>query len=138
MKHLLTKDPYLDMNSQVQRLWNDYITHGKLIVGFDFDGTIYDFHNEGITYPKVTSLLQRCAALGFILVCYTANSDTALVMNTCETLGLPLYGINTSPVALDSVKPYFNILLDDHAGLESAYYTLLIIVERIENGKTVQ
>ena len=40
--------------------------------------------------------------------------------------------INESPV-LNTRKPYYNILLDDRAGLEEAYFTLKEVVDYIKN-----
>lgn len=42
--------------------------------------------------------------------------------------------VNRSPIFRDSSKPYYNILLDDRAGLESSYRILKKLVDYIDNG----
>ena len=49
---------------------------------------------------------------------------------TCCRLGIKPDYINESPIRFDcgGFKPYFNILLDDRAGLESAYNSLKTVI----------
>lgn len=117
-------DPYLDHNNQVNRLVNDYERHNSLIVAFDFDNTVFDFHSKGDTFPKVIEILQECNRLGFEVNCFTAAASTDFVYAYCKRIGISIDNMNTSSVPSSTHKPYFNILLDDRAGLESAYKTL--------------
>ena len=49
----IMKDPYLDADKSVKRLIKDYYTHNEnLIVAFDFDNTVYDFHKAGYTFNR--------------------------------------------------------------------------------------
>ena len=50
----------------------------------------------------------------------------------CEGEGIRVDFVNESPV-LKTTKPYYNILLDDRAGLEDAYHILSQVVKRIKN-----
>lgn len=56
-------------------------------------------------------------------------------MKTAKLLGLDedfeLY-TNESPVFPNSEKPYYNILLDDRAGLEESYEILKYVVDEIK------
>lgn len=128
-------DPFLAEHTPVTRLHEDYLTHGNLIVAFDFDNTVYDFHHKGHTFPKVIDILKRCNMLGFTMVVFTSNKDYKLINEHLTNIGVSYDYINESPVKACSSpeKPYFNILLDDRAGLLSAYNTLRIVIERIEN-----
>lgn len=72
-----------------KRLLEEYKKYGELIVAFDYDNTIFDYHNNGE--------LQ----------------------------------INQSSVLPKSYKPYYNILLDDRAGLEESYEILKYVVDEI-------
>lgn len=47
-----------------KRLLEEYKKYGKLIVAFDYDNTIFDYHNNGGDYSCVIELLKRCARLG--------------------------------------------------------------------------
>lgn len=55
---------------------NEYNKYqGKLVVAFDFDNTIFDYHNDGGDYSGVISLLKECSEEGFIMVLFTSNED---------------------------------------------------------------
>lgn len=116
----------------IERLKKDYDTHGKLVVGFDFDNTIFDVHNKGGNYSYVISLLQQCKKLGFTLCLYTAELREDWLkwkVDYCKHFGIEPDYVNESPLLPGTRKPFFNILLDDRAGLESAYQTLKQVVE---------
>lgn len=85
-----------------RRLLEEYYKYGKLTVAFDFDNTIYDYHKNGGDYSEVIQLLQDCSKLGFELILFTSK------------------------------KPYYNILLDDRAGLEESYEILKYVVDEIK------
>lgn len=129
-------DPFMEHDRCVERLWSEYTKHGRLIVALDVDGTIFDFHNQQATYPKVTQLMRECEALGFYIVVFTARGPDALLaaVEHVRSLGLTVASVNANPFPLpygNHGKPYYNILLDDRAGLASAYATLRAVVDRI-------
>lgn len=116
----------------IERLKKEIDTHGKLVVGFDFDNTIFDYHNNGGKYSDVISLLQECKKLGFTLCLYTAELRDEWLewkVNYCKHFKIAPDYINESPLIPGTKKPFFSILLDDRAGLESAYVTLKEAVE---------
>ena len=39
---------YLNNRKAINRLKQEYLQHKKLIIGFDFDNTIYDLHKDYI------------------------------------------------------------------------------------------
>lgn len=124
---------YFDTESAKARLLSEYKTHGKLVVGFDFDNTIFDVHNKGIDCTEIITLLQKCKKLGFVLCLYTAEIREAWLkweVDYCRHFGIEPSYVNTSPLlGGKTAKPFFNILLDDRAGLESAYQTLKAVVD---------
>ena len=127
-------DPYLSVNRCYRRLHADYNQHKSLIIAVDFDNTIYDYHQKGRQFPQVLDLLKRCNALGFKLVIFTANKDKQLIWTTCTDLEIEITGINENVLTgfSSSDKIYYNILLDDRAGLKQSYDTLLKLVTSIE------
>lgn len=132
------RDPYLSNYKVVRRLLDEYQRHGNLVVAFDFDNTIHDYHKQGYTYPRVIKLLNRCYNLGLTLVCYTGNDDIELIRYTCYNNGIKeVHYINESPIKEPSRphKPYFNILLDDRCGLRSAVEDLERTLDEIESYK---
>lgn len=124
---------YFDTTGAKARLLSEYKTHGKLVVGFDFDNTIFDVHNKGINCTEIITLLQKCKKLGFILCLYTAESREEWLkwkVDYCKHFGIEPSYVNASPLlGGKTTKPFFNILLDDRAGLESAYQTLKAVVD---------
>lgn len=115
-----------------QRLLKEYETHGKLVVGFDFDNTIFDVHNNGGNYSEIITLLQECKKLGFTLCLYTAELREDWLkwkIDYCKHFGIEPDYVNESPLLHGTTKPFFSVLLDDRAGLESAYIILKEIVD---------
>lgn len=140
-ENLKLEDPFIDVNYSTTRLMSDYKKHKSLVVGFDFDNTIYDFHRKGHSFPRVEQLLIDCYNEGFTLVCFSGNSDEELIKNRCSEFGLEDFMMNESPLNTGTIKPYMNILLDDRAGLRAAVEdleSLLIAIKlfkRIKNGQ---
>lgn len=124
---------YFNTEGAKARLLSEYKTHGKLVVGFDFDNTIFDVHNKGINCAEIITLLQECKKLGFVLCLYTAESREVWLkwkVDYCRHFGIEPSYVNASPLlGGKTTKPFFNILLDDRAGLESAYQTLKTVVD---------
>lgn len=133
-------DPYFDTDRCVARLMEQYELHKNLIVAFDFDDTVYDYHKKGFYYPKVVGALRRCQDMGFTLIMLTTSElDEQLSMNRdyChDVLGLSIVWINQGPVMPKARKPFFNVYLDDKAGLEQAYETLSRTLDKIQKGES--
>lgn len=47
-----------------------YNEHGQVIVAFDFDNTVYDYHKKGLDCSKVIDLIKECDELEFPLICF--------------------------------------------------------------------
>lgn len=131
------KDKYLDNDIQIARLVKEWKEHNGLIIAFDFDNTIYDYHNEGATYDSVITLLKECKDMGCTLILHTCcNEDKYEFMkNYCEEVGIEIDYINESPISFGGNKIYYNILLDDRSGLQSAYEALNTCKELIRISK---
>lgn len=118
-----------------KRLVEEYETHCNLVVGFDFDNTVFDYHNNGGNYSAVIDLLKRCKDLGFTLCLSTSEFEQDKIdwkVKYCDHYGIKPDYINESPILKGTKKPFFSILLDDRAGLESAFYTLEHVVKYAE------
>lgn len=100
----------------VSRLLNEYEEHGKLYVAFDFDNTIFDYHNTGGDFSGVISLLKECS-------------------KHCKHFGIAVDYINENLEIMNTRKPYYNILLDDRAGLECAFNQLSNVISLIKSEK---
>lgn len=121
----------------VSRLWEKYNQHGSLIIGYDFDHTIYDYNQEGGDYSCVIDLLKECSELGFVMCLWTTEPNKEKLewkINYAKNLGINVDYVNESPASKlkECPKPYFNVLLDDVGGLESAFYTLSRFVRELK------
>jgi predicted HAD superfamily phosphohydrolase YqeG len=128
----IRENSYLSWYKTVERLIKEKQEHGKLIIAFDFDNTIYDFHNAGLETETVRALLVEAHAQGHELYCFTANSDEDLVRaKVSEYLDIDDIAINES--SLDHLfgtrKPFYNLLLDDRAGLFGACQALAVVLD---------
>ena len=126
-----TQDPYLNNKLVEERLYDEYYKYTSLLVAFDFDNTIFDYHRTGCEYPEVVNLLHKAKYLNCTLICYTGNPDEELVKEELDRLNIKYDYYNTSPLMF-GVKPFANILLDDRAGLPSAFAALNNTLNKIE------
>ena len=130
------KHPF-NQQACLERLKNEYDKYGKLIVAFDFNNTIYDFHKNEGDYSEVIDLLKECIKLEFDLILFTVDEDPDkvsekvrwLVSNDLWSYKSSHFFVNTGPLFSGSRKPYYNILLDDRAGLEESYNILKQVVD---------
>ena len=128
------KDRFLDDNEAFTRLVKEYLEYKTLFVAFDFDNTVWDYHGVGDTFPLVTELLQDLKNIGCIMILFTCREGLELekAVEYCKTNGYEPYYINQSPI-YNSRKPFYNVLLDDRAGLASTYRTTRKFVDYINN-----
>lgn len=132
-------DQYLKGGVSFKRLYDEYQKHGSLVIGFDFDGTVHDYHNVGASHEQVRQLLRDLKGIGCKCVCWTAYRDHKYVKKFCEDNNIPCDGINTDgiPLPWECRKPFFSALLDDRAGLLQVYRelsALCTLVKPTENG----
>lgn len=116
------------------RLRKDYLEHKSLFVAYDYDNTVYDYHSQGINYDKIISLLRVCKSLGFTMILFTGNEGEKLeiIKRDLKEREIPYDLINENPL-MPTRKPYYNILLDDRAGLKEAYNYLKRLTDEIRN-----
>ena len=129
--------PYCDIGC-ITRLKNELNTHGRLVIGFDFDNTIFDVHNRGGNYTDIIEVLRKCKKHGWILCLYTAELRENWLkwkVDYCRHFGIEPDYVNESPLLKGTKKPFFNLLLDDRAGLESAYTILKYILHYADSRK---
>lgn len=123
-------DEFLETGKSLRRLVEEYNKFGSLTIGFDFDGTVYDYHQTGATYDYVIDLLRDLKKINCKLICWTAQKDLPFVETFLTENDIPFDGINTNGIELgwESRKPFFSALLDDRAGLKQVYEDLRMIV----------
>jgi hydroxymethylpyrimidine pyrophosphatase-like HAD family hydrolase len=123
-------DEFLEPGKSGQRLIDEYRKYGSLTIGFDFDGTVFDYHGTGATYEQVRELLRDLKRINCKLVCWTAQKDLPFVETFLRDNNIPFDGINANGIDLgwDSRKPFFSALLDDRAGLLQVFEELTAVV----------
>lgn len=116
------RHPYADHDTCVKRLLEWHARNGRIIVAYDFDNTVYDYHARGHDYGDVAQLIRDANAAGAYLIVFTGNQDTALVRAHLEAHNIPYHAINEQApfIPNDARKIYYNLLLDDAAGLACA------------------
>lgn len=124
-------DQYLKPGASYNRLRSEYRKYGSLVIGYDFDNTVFDFHNIGERHEDVRQLLRDLKSINCKVICWTAQKDLTFVKQFLEENSIPCDGINTGSIELgfESVKPFFSALLDDRAGLRQVYTDLSRIVK---------
>ncbi len=127
-------DKYLNKEICYNRLLKEYSEHKSLVVAVDFDGTIYDFHNEGITFEDIINLLNDLKEIGCYIIIFTANDNHGLITDYCITMKIPFDSINENPPFFKSKsrKIYYNVLLDDRAGMNEVYNQLTNLIKQIK------
>lgn len=131
----------MENQNTIKRLIQEWEKYGNLIVAYDFDNTVYDYHDEGHSYKQVIELLRECKEVGSYLMVYTAREDEELefVRNYLNQNDIPFDSINETPnyITFKGKKLYYNILLDDRAGLSSAYHCLKETVNYMKENKEI-
>lgn len=127
-------DEYLIPNKSFYRLLEEYQTYNSLVIAYDFDNTVFDFHKKGSTYNQVIKLLQDLHSINCYLICFTANEDNNFIKEYCKNNNIPLDALNENPAFFNSnsKKIYYNALLDDRAGLLQVYNDLKLLVSIIK------
>lgn len=135
-------DFYLNTDNVVNRLVSEWEKHGKLIIAYDFDNTVFDYHNEGHKYDDVVNLLKECKEFGAYLVVFTAkaNEDFPEMISYLKENDIPFDAINQNLdfVPFTGGKIYYNILLDDRAGLASAFTDLRSALLKMKNNELMK
>lgn len=119
------------MNKYTERLTKEWLQYGKIVIGVDFDSTIYPWPTieNSEDREKVIKTLQVAHETGAYIVINTCSHPDrhSEIQEWCEKIRLPIDGINASPIELpygNHGKIYANIYLDDRAGLMEALKTL--------------
>ena len=114
------------------KIMKNYTKFGKIVIGVDFDFTLIDSVTKEV-YKDIVQLLERCQRDDITLCIWTANTDREFVEHIWNKNNLKYQHYNYSPINPSSIKPHFNILLDDSAGLDSSIILLELFLMHIEN-----
>ncbi len=133
-------DYYLKVANVYNRLLEEYMKYGKLVIACDFDDTLYDFHKKGRSYNNVIELLRRWKGKAEIIItsCIDEGDDARVqrVKDYLRDNDIPYDKINEQSSYAPTpkaTKVYYNALLDDRAGLRETYDVLEKLITAIEN-----
>lgn len=134
----LPTDPFIYDEYVMDRLRKEYSKHKKLIVAVDFDDTVYPWTHDNSRHNLMFDLLQKCQKHEFYLVAFTASDPERydFIREYFDSFGIHIHGINQNVIPLrygNNGKIYYNIFLDDRAGLRSAFRNLQTLIHEIEN-----
>ena len=125
---------YTNDHTSFMRLRDEFVKHGKLIIAVDFDDTVYN-HNSGYPNQDICNLLQRWKPYAEIIIWSCRQPDEyAFIMDICKQGGFIPDHINEDSdlKTFDTRKLYYNVLLDDRAGLQQVYNDLYELINLIE------
>lgn len=132
------------MKKEAEKLIELLEYHNTIIVGLDFDDTIFSLSKDVDIIKRcedVRALIKSLNETSLITIClYTVADEQSIKYKVAlmKEWGIAPAYINESPVTLgNGAKPYFNILLDDKAGLPYTYEVLMDFKQYIkENGES--
>jgi len=117
------------MNKYIDRLFQEWQLHGKIIVAVDFDDTIspwkFKSKQDLEELDRTINLIKIARETGAYIVIFTACNQERYpeIQEYCEKLRLPIDAININPIDVPygkNGKIYANIFLDDRGGLNEA------------------
>lgn len=117
-------------NKYVQRLFDEWKLHGRVVVGCDFDDTISPWKLANLDdCTKIMQIIRDAQNVGIYLTIFTACNEDRYedILNYCRINNLRVDSINANPIDLpygNNKKIYANIFIDDRAGLDQALDTL--------------
>lgn len=135
--------PYIEkrLEKYATRLLKQYDEHKTLIIAVDFDDTIFAGNvNSQKDLEPIIEKLKEAVEIGLKIVIYTARNEKYFpdIEVFCENIGLKIEAINKDIIQLrepTSGKIYYNLFLDDKAGLEQAAVILVYTIEKIKESK---
>jgi trehalose-6-phosphatase len=129
-------DYYLNPGNSYNRLLQEYEQYNSIVVAFDFDDTVFDFHKKGRLYSDVISLLQNLKKINCYLICWTGQENPLFVSKYLNENNIPFDAVNENPPFHNSInrKVYANAYLDDRAGLKQVFEELTQLIDAV-NGK---
>lgn len=133
VEECFVKNPFLDENVRLEKMLSNYKKYNSLIIGVDFDFTL-NCPISKHTYSDIVDLLKSLQdeKYNFIFCVWTANIDREYVEKTWKENGLNFHHYNNSPINPGHIKPHFNILLDDSAGLNESCNLLKNIKSKLD------
>ena len=128
-------DPFTHKEMVKKRWKNELEKYGKLIIAFDFDYTVHNYREEdNFAYDVVMQLLRDWRPYAHFIV-FTASPEERYpyIKNYLKENNIPYDKINEDILERNYTrKIYYNVFLDDRAGLGETVEILTEILEEIK------
>ena len=132
------QDPFMNREMVKERLRKEFKTYGKLIIAYDFDYTVHNYREgDNYTYDFVVDLLRKWRPYSYLIV-FTASylERFNYIRNYLNENNIPFDKINEEVIDRGySRKIYYNVFLDDRAGLGETAEILMELYEEIISGQ---
>jgi len=133
---------YNRMRKYIDRLVAEWRQHENIIIGVDYDDTIYPYREGFTNIQDVIDTLKEAHKHGAVLVIFTASKEERYpeIEEYCKGVGLEIAGINTSIISPfgDNRKIYANIYLDDRSGLNESLEILKAAIYSIKGDQNTK
>ena len=130
-------DPFIYKENVKNRLLKELEKHGKLIIAFDFDYTVHNYRAEDdFVYNTVINLLREWRPFAHFIV-FTASPEERYdyIRDYLHQNDIPFDKINEDILQRNYTrKIYYNVFLDDRAGLGETVKILSEILDEIKDG----
>ena len=119
------------------RLVEQYQKMDRLIIAYDFDDMVSPYYSNGC--GRATNVIRMAKEyLNAYLIVYTCNQDYNKIKKYLNDNNIPWDAINENAPFIhfcnEKSKLYYNLLLDDKAGLHQAISDLESLINGIING----
>lgn len=127
--------PGTSLNFLLMRLIEQYKKHGKLVIAYDIDDTVRPCYCDDCSEIKALLRMARDIIDAYFIV-YTSNPDIKEVKRYLTEQDIPYDAINENApfVPFKDGKIFYNILLDDKAGLAQAASNLKDLLYMVKYG----
>ena len=127
--------PSTNLNYPLLRLIEQYKRHGRLIIAYDIDDTVRPCFCASC--EEVQLLLKNIKnVLNAYFIVYTSNPNIEDIKIYLDKHKIPYDSVNQNApfISCSGGKVYYNILLDDKAGLAQAVSNLKDLMFLVQNG----
>ena len=131
---------YLNKETTFNRLKEEWLKYGKIIVAYDVDSTVLPFHDfeQEDDYSEIHQLIRDLYQLDCTLIVFTAAEESRWddIKEKLKIAALPYHLFNESPAGIPGLvkqgKVYANIYLDDRASLYATVELLQKLITQIK------
>lgn len=119
------------------RLVEQYQANDRLIIAYDFDDTVSPYHSSSC-WRAQSAIRAAREYLNAYLIVYTSNPNEEKIKKFLDEEEIPYDVINKNAPFVrfnNKGKIYYNLLLDDKAGLHQVLNDLEALINGVINGK---